>query len=81
MSKAQSDGIIGSRIKTWPTGRQKAMVTWSASRAVREKCGLSSVLEPGNLYYWAGISKRESFNRTPASVFLKISKGCIETSH
>jgi hypothetical protein len=37
MSEAQSDGIIGSRIKTWLTGRQKAMIIWSASRVVWEK--------------------------------------------
>lgn len=37
MSKAQSDGIIGSRIKTWLPGRQKAMITWNASKVMWEK--------------------------------------------
>lgn len=36
MSKRQSDGIIGSGIKTWLPGRQKAMITWSASKVTWE---------------------------------------------
>lgn len=38
MSKAQSDGIIGSKIKTWLPGRQKVMITWSTSKVMWEKC-------------------------------------------
>lgn len=37
MSKVQSDGIIGSRIKTWLPGRQKAMISWIASKVMWEK--------------------------------------------
>ena len=39
MSKRQSDGIIETGIKTWPPGRQRAMITWSASKVTREECG------------------------------------------
>lgn len=47
MSKAQSDGIIGSRIKTWLPGRQKAMISWAASKVMWEKyVGFGSVWSP-----------------------------------
>lgn len=81
MSKAQSDGIIGSRIKTWLPGRQKAMISWTASKVMWEKyvglavCGAQKPLLLG------GYQRRRTPSRTPAYAFLNTSRAHTEASH
>lgn len=82
MSKAQSDGIIGSRIKTWLPGRQKAMISWTASKVMWEKyVGLAVCWSPETSTVGWIAAKENSPSRTPASAFLNTSRARTETSH
>lgn len=56
MSKRQGDGIIGSRIKTWLPGRQKAMITWECFQ--------------GNLGVMWGLGRGEEHARTKEALRL-----------
>lgn len=72
MSKRQSDGITGSGIKTWLPGRQKAMITWSASKVTWEwYVGVRSRQEQRRRQYCVDISKGDSPSKRPVSALLK----------